>query len=140
MDKKDMQERITAKREKTERRDALKSKGKLLFGGFVAGVVVTLIVGFSTGNFITPSHADRMVRDAANEARTAALLPYCVENFNESPDAEKNLAALLETSEWMRGQFISDGKWAGDASGSHLNSACAEKLVTEANEAPPKGT
>jgi hypothetical protein len=140
MEKKDMQERIAAKREKAERRDALKSKGKFLIGGFVAGVAATLIFGFSSGNFITPSHADRMARDAASDARTAALVPYCVENFNESPDAEKNLAALLETSEWMRGQFISDGKWAGDASGSQLNSACAEKLVTEASEATEKGT
>jgi hypothetical protein len=81
-----------------------------------------------------------MARDAANEARTAALVPYCVANFNESPDAEKNLAALLETSEWMRGQFISDGKWAGDASSSQLNSACAENLITEASEATEKGT
>jgi hypothetical protein len=140
MDKKDMQERIAANREKAEQRDALKSNVKLLIGGFVAGVAVTLIVGFSTGNFITASHADRMARDAANNARTVALVPYCVASFNESPDAEKNLAALLKTSEWMRGQFIGEGKWAGDVSSSQLNSACAEKLVTEANEAPQKGT
>ena len=139
VNKKEMKERGVAKREKDARRDAAKSKAKLLIGGFVLGVVSTVVVGFSTGNFIIPSHAARMAQEAAYDARLAALVPYCVANFNESADAEKNLAALLETSKWMRSAFISDGEWAGDGAGSRLNRACAEMLVTEASEATEKG-
>ena len=140
MDKKEMSERAAAKREKAQRRDAMKSKVKLVFGGFVLGVVATLVIGFSTDNLITASHADRMARDAANEARTAALVPYCVASFKESPDAEENLAALLKVSEWSRGQFISEGDWAGAGAGSMVHNACAEKLVSEASEATEKGS
>lgn len=134
VDKQEREDRMTTKRAKEAKRDILRSRTKLLGGGFVAGVLATLIIGFSTGNFITPSNAERMARNAANDAETAALVPYCVASFNESPDAARNLAALLKTSEWMRGQFISDGKWASD-SGSRVHGACAEQLVTDANAA-----
>ena len=78
--------------------------------------------------------------EAANDAQTAALVPYCVASFNESPEMKKNLAALLKTSEWMRDQFIRDGKWAGDGASSQINGACARKLVTEAEAVSAKGT
>lgn len=134
------EDKIALKRAKEERRELLKSKGKLLGAGFVAGILSTLIIGFSTGNFITPSNAERMAREAANDAQTAALVPYCVASFNESPEVKKNLAALLGTSEWMRDQFIRDGKWAGDGASSQINGACARKLVTEAEPVSAKGT
>ncbi|MPY75561.1 MAG: hypothetical protein GEU87_15015 [Alphaproteobacteria bacterium] len=138
MNQQEQEDRIAIRRAKADRRDLLKSRVKLLGGGFVAGVVLTLILGFSTGNFITPSNAERMTRDAANDAQTAALVPYCVASFNESPEVKKNLAALLETSEWMRDQFIRDGKWAGDGASSQINGACATKLVTEAKAVSAK--
>ena len=140
MNQQEQEDRIAIRRAKADRRDLLKSRVKLLGGGFVAGILLTLILGFSTGNFITPSNAERMSREAANDAQTAALVPYCVASFNESPDAEKNLAALLKTSEWMRDQFIRDGKWAGDGASSQINGACARKLVTEAEAGTAKGT
>lgn len=140
MNKQEQEDRIAIKRAKANRRELLKSRVKLLGGGFVAGVLLTLILGFSTGNFITPSNAERMVREAASDAQTAALVPYCVASFNESPDVQKNLAALLKTSEWMRDQFIRDGKWAGDGASSKINGACARKLVTEAEAESPKGS
>ncbi|MPY76639.1 MAG: hypothetical protein GEU87_20575 [Alphaproteobacteria bacterium] len=140
MNKQEQEDRIAIRRAKANRRELLKSRGKLLGGGFVAGVLLTLILGFSTGNFITPSNAERMTREAANDAQTAALVPYCVARFNESPDAQKNLAALLKTSKWMRDQFIRDGKWSGDGASSQINDACAKKLVTEATATSAKGT
>jgi hypothetical protein len=139
VDKQERQDQISTKRAKADRRELLTSKAKLLAGGFAAGIALTLIIGFSTGNFITPSNADRMVREAANDAHTAALVPYCVASFNESPDAKKNLTALLKTSEWMRDQFIKDGKWAGAEASSQINNACAKQLVTEAKAVSAQG-
>ena len=140
MNKQEQQDQLAIKRAKADRREALKSKGKLLAGGFAAGVVLTLVLGFSSGNFITPSNAERMAREAANDAKTAALVPYCVASFNESPDVKKNLAALLKTSEWMRDQFIRDGKWAGAEASSQINGACAKQLVTEAKAGTAQGS
>jgi hypothetical protein len=118
------------------------------------GVVVTLIIGFSTGSLVTSSSAERMARDAANDAEVAAILPYCVANFRASRDLEKNLAALKETSSWMRDQFIGEGGWANTPDGEGVSSAvrteCAEKLLAdnvaakktsaEAKEVPGKGS
>jgi hypothetical protein len=154
MDKQSQEVKVSAKRAKAQKMDALISNAKLFGAGIAVGVVATLIVGFSTDSLVTPSNAERMARDAANEAEIAAVLPYCIANFRASPNLEKNLAALQKTSSWMRDQFIGEGKWAntpdGEGVSSSVLSACAEKLVADdkaakkaaadAKELPAKGT
>jgi len=153
MDKQSQESKVAAKRVNTQKMDALMSNAKLLGAGIAIGVVATLIIGFSTDSLVTPSNAERMARDAANEAEVAALVPYCVANFRASPDLEKNLAVLKTTSSWMRDQFIGEGGWAntpdGEGVSSSARTACAEKLVVddkaakaaaEAKEASAKGS
>ena len=147
MDKQQQEKKVGEKRAKAQKMARLTAQAKLFGGGLVTGVVLTLVIGFSTDNLVTPSNAERMVRDAANEREIAVLVPYCVANFRESPDRVKNLAALKATSSWMRDQFIGKGGWsntlAGDGANSAVSGACAAKLVADdaaATAASAKGT
>lgn len=77
-----------------------------------------------------------MARDAANRAEASIITPYCVANFNKSPNAKANMAVLEKTNHWERGQFIVDGGWAqapdGSGQGSLVANACADKLLADA--------
>ena len=147
MDKQQQEKKVAEKRAKAQRVERLMSQAKLFGGGLAVGAVLTLIVGFATDNLVTPSNAERMAREAANEREIAVLVPYCVANFRESPDQVKNLATLKATSSWMRDQFIEEGGWSntlsGDGASSAVNRACAAKLVADdaaAKAASAKGT
>ena len=104
-----------------------------LLQGAAAGAVVTLIVGFNWGGWVTGNTAKEMAQKSTNTALVAALAPICVEKFQHSADAATNLTALKKVSSWQQGSFISDGGWAnlpgGDAAKSAVADACAKMLA-----------
>ena len=116
---------------------------RYLIGGFIAGAILSPALLFSFGHTTTYANAERMARDAANRAEASVITPYCVANFNESPDAKANLAALEKTNHWDRGEFIAAGGWAnapdGSSRGSLVANACADKLLTDATSAEKSG-
>ena len=106
----------------------IKEMIKPLLWGAIGGAIITMIIGFSWGGWVTGG--------SAQERLDVAVLPLaaeiCANNFKADPDFEKNLAALKKEDNWQRDGYIEKGKWSvmagDDTSKSGVADACVEKL------------
>lgn len=104
-----------------------------LFWSCVACVVVTIIVGFAWGGWVTSGTATKMAAKAANDARTDLVAAICVQRFLDASNARAQLTILKEQSSWQRDDFIEKGGWdkppgiKGGAPGAA--SLCAQRLA-----------
>lgn len=104
-----------------------------LFWACVGSVVLTLIVGFTWGGWVTGGTAAQMAKQAAEEARASLVATVCVERFLNAEDARAKLASLKETNRWQRDDFIEEGGWLklagleGPVTGAA--DLCAERLA-----------
>jgi hypothetical protein len=101
--------------------------------GFVIGSILTIIVGFAWGGWMTSSGAERMASERSSAAVITALVPVCLEKSKADPSAAKKLTELKGlTSSWdQRDAVIRDG-WATIGSGEanrEVADACASQLV-----------
>ncbi len=101
---------------------------KPLLWGATGGAILTMIIGFAWGGWVTGG--------TAQEGIDKAVLPIaaeiCVNNFKADPDFENNLAALKKESSWQRSDYIEKGQWSvmagDDTSKSGVAGACGAKL------------
>jgi hypothetical protein len=104
-----------------------------VFWTFVTGIVLTLVVGFNWGGWVTGGTAREMSQTAAEDARAELVADVCVERFMNAADASAQLATLRETSSWQRDIFIADGGWATlvgmDKPVREAADLCAERLM-----------
>jgi dienelactone hydrolase len=84
----------------------------VVFWSCVASVVLTMIVGFSWGGWVTWGTARSMADGAARDAVVTRLAPICVLQFEADPAKEQNLAALKAESVWSRADYVSTHGWA----------------------------
>jgi hypothetical protein len=98
---------------------------------FVIGSLVTMIVGFGWGGWMTGSGADRRAMERSQAAVTAALVPVCVEKSKADPGSAKKLGALkaLTSAFDQRDAVLKDG-WATIGVGEG-NRDVAELCVTQ---------
>ena len=103
-----------------------------LLQGAAVGAVVTLIVGFNWGGWVTGGTAKEMVQRSTSAAVVTALSPICVDKFKHSAEAANNLIELKKVSSFQQGSFIEKGGWAtlpgNDNANSAVARACAEML------------
>ncbi|MBX4994497.1 hypothetical protein ABID08_004984 [Rhizobium binae] len=83
----------------------------LWFWSIVGASVLTTIVGFTWGGWVTSGRASTMAELAVRNARANLVADMCVHNFVSSSDAAENLKALKAKSSWQREDFIKDGGW-----------------------------
>ena len=103
-----------------------------LLQGAAVGAVITLIVGFNWGGWVTGGTAKEMVQRSTSSAVVTALSPICVDKFQQSAGAANNMAELKKVSSYQQGSFIEKGGWAtlpgSDNANSAVARACAEVL------------
>jgi hypothetical protein len=106
---------------------------KPAFWGAVVGAVGMMILGFSWGGWYLGSTAERLAKERADAAVTAALTPICVASFLGQPDATSKLSELQKASTWQRSGFIEKGGWATMVGSKTPNTevarACAAELT-----------
>jgi hypothetical protein len=78
----------------------------------VASVVLTLIVGFTWGGWVTGGTARAMAETKAHEAVVTRLAPICVVQSGRDPAKAGKLVALKEESSWQRGEYVGKQGWA----------------------------
>lgn len=78
----------------------------------IACIVLTMVVGFSWGGWVTGGTAENMVSQAKRQARENLVATLCVSNFVASADADANFTALKEASSYERDDLIEEGGWA----------------------------
>ena len=104
-----------------------------VFWSLVAVVVVTMIIGFAWGGWVTGGTAEKIAEEMAEDAVVLRLAPICVFQFNQDPEKDQKLKELKETSNWKRGDFVEEQGWATmpgeEEPDSKVADACANLLI-----------
>ena len=93
------------------------------------------IVGFSWGGWVTGSSATEMAADQARLEVVAALVPICVAQSTQDPNAVATLASLKDETSYKRGEMLMGTGWAtmpGSADPDrNVAKACMDKLAEQ---------
>ena len=84
----------------------------VLFWSCVACVVLTMIIGFTWGGWVTGGTAQKMAEEKAEKAVVDRLAPICVAQFNQDPGKDQKLKELEETDSWKRRDYVKEQGWA----------------------------
>jgi hypothetical protein len=122
------------KRESFRQRWAkVRATKKAVFWIAAAAVIVTLIVGFNWGGWVTGGSARSMSDVAAEAAVVQRLAPICVAQFNQDPAKEQKLSALNEAKAYERDDYVRDQGWATmpgeEEPDRKVSEACAKLLM-----------
>ena len=106
---------------------------KPIVWALVVSAILTMIVGFAFGGWVTGGTAQTMAKEMADEAVIDRLAPICVTQFNQDPEKDKKLQELKEISSYQRGDYIEKQGWAtmpGEKEpDSNVANECAKQLV-----------
>lgn len=105
----------------------------MLVWSMVGAVVLTMLVGFTWGGWMTSASAQKMATTSATSAIVERLAPMCVAQFNLDPDKDQKLLVLQEGTSYERTKYVTDQTWAtlpGETKpASQVASACANLLM-----------
>ena len=112
-----------------QRWDEARATKKVVFGFAVAAVVLTMIVGFNWGGWVTGGTAQAM----AKEAVVQRLAAVCVAQFDQNPGKDGKLTELKDTSIWQRRAYVEKQGWATmpgeEKPDSKVADECAKRLM-----------
>ena len=95
-----------------DRWDAARPTKTIVFWSWIGSIVLTMIIGFAWGGWVTGGTAQKMAETMAGEAVVQRLAPICVMQFNQDPDKDQKLAELKEISSYQRSKYVTDQGWA----------------------------
>lgn len=99
----------------------------------MGSVVLTMIVGFAWGGWVTGGTAQKMAETMADTAVVQRLAPICVVQFNRDPGKEQKLVALKGTDSWQRDGYVEKQGWATmpgeEKADRSVAEACAKLLL-----------
>ena len=84
----------------------------VVFWSCVASAVVTMIVGFSWGGWVTGSTARSMATVNGEDAVVKRLAPICVVQSTQDPGKALKLKEVQATDTWQRGDYVKKQGWA----------------------------
>jgi hypothetical protein len=82
------------------------------FWSWMASIVLTMIIGFSWGGWVTGGTAEKMAEVMAKDAVVQRLVPICVAQFNQDLEKEQKFKELQEASSYQRDDYVKDQGWA----------------------------
>ena len=104
-----------------------------VFWSLVAAIVLTMIIGFAWGGWVTGGTAEKIAAKMADEAVVLRLAPICVFQFTQDPEKDRKLTELKETGSWQRGEYVQKQGWATmpgeEEPDQKVADACAKLLV-----------
>jgi len=80
----------------------------IVFWIAVAVIILTIIIGFTWGGWVTGGGAQKMAENAVVER----LAPICVGQFNQDPEKAQKLAELKKLSLYQRDDYVKAQGWA----------------------------
>lgn len=95
--------------------------------------ILTMIVGFNWGGWMSTASAQKIAATTAKDAVIERLVPICVAQFGQDPDKAAKLTELTKLTSNQQSQFVRDQGWATFAGEERPNSkvaeACAKLLI-----------
>ena len=105
----------------------------LVFWSWVASIILTMIIGFAWGGWVTGGTARKVATEAAEEAVVLRLAPICIVQFKQDPAKDQKLKDLKATDSWKRSDFVAQQGWATipgeEKPDSKVADACAKLLI-----------
>ena len=95
-----------------QRWDAARPTKTIVFWSWVASVVLTMIIGFAWGGWVTGGTARSMAETIADDAVVKRLAPMCVTQFKQGPGMDQKLKELAKTDSWQRSEYVEKQGWA----------------------------
>ena len=83
-----------------------------VFWACIASVIVTMIVGFTWGGWVTGGTAQKMADSSGEDAVVKRLGPVCVVQFKQDARKSQKLQGLKETGTWEQAEFVKKQGWA----------------------------
>jgi len=84
----------------------------VVFWSCVASMVLTMVVGFAWGGWVTGATAQTMADKIAQDAVIKRLGPICVVQFNKDARKDLKLKELKAADSWKRTDYIEQQGWA----------------------------
>ena len=78
----------------------------------VATAIVTMIIGFTWGQWVTGSTARAMAANQGEETLLRRLTPICVAQLNGDPKKADKLKAMKALDAYQRGDYVQTQGWA----------------------------
>ena len=105
--------------------------------GAVMGSVLTMIIGFGWGGWVTAGSADKAARLQADAAMTSALTPFCLAKAKTDPESAEKLGKLRSMNySYQQEEFVMEAGWASMPGSEEPNrqvaEACASQLLKTA--------
>ena len=77
-----------------------------------ATAIVTIIIGFTWGQWVTGSTARAIAATHGEETVLRRLTPICVAQINGDPKKADKLKAMRALDAWQRGDYVQTQGWA----------------------------
>ena len=128
--KKVEQEKKISYRQKWNKARATK---KVVFWAIIGAIVLTMIVGFNWGGWVTGGTAQKMGKTMAQDAVVQRLAPICVTQFNQDQGKIQKLRELKAAKAYQRDDYIKEQGWATmpgeEEPDNKVADACAKLLM-----------
>ena len=85
---------------------------KILFWAILATIILTIVVGFTWGGWVTGGGSLKAGALMGKDAVIERLAPICVAQFDQDPDKAVKLEELKGLSSYQRSQYVQDQGWA----------------------------
>jgi len=116
-----------------ERWNLIRPTKTIVFWSLVAAIILTMIVGFNWGGWVTGGTAQKMSAKMAQDAVVQRLAPICVVQFNQDLGKIQKLRELKAVSSYQRNDYVKEQGWATmpgeEKPDNRVADACAELLV-----------
>ena len=118
-----------------QRWDKARPTKTVVFWSMEVAIILTMIIGFNWGGWVTGGSAQKMGEVMAKNAVLQRLVPMCVNQFNQDSGKDQKLIELTETSVYKQGDYVEDQGWAtmsGEAKpDSKVADECAKLLINQ---------
>lgn len=105
----------------------------IVFWAGLALIILTMIVGFSWGGWVTGGTAQKMGEAMAQDAVVQRLAPICVLQYNQDLGKVQKLRELKAIKSYQRDDYIKEQGWATmpgeEKPDNKVADACAKLLV-----------
>ena len=95
-----------------QRWSAARPPKTIVFWSCVASAVVTMIIGFTWGGWVTGGTARSMAAVTGEDAVVKRLAPICIVRFTQDPSKDHKLKEVKDTDTWQRGDYVKKQGWA----------------------------
>jgi len=116
-----------------QRWDKVRATKTMVFWIVIGSIILTMIVGFNWGGWVTGGTAQRMAEAMAQDAVVQRLAPICVVQFNQDLGKIQKLRELKAVKAYQRDDYVREQGWATmpgeDEPDRMVADACVKQLM-----------